>query len=123
MWFQLSAELLALLVLGVFFLMLYNLAVDYLQYCSLLERIPVGKRRCVQNVTFIQAKEFVYFVNLCAVYPFTFTSVAPCFLLAVGNNRTSSVLHETSYFGSWLAWALVSDSSIFCQVFIFLAFL
>lgn len=47
----------------VFFFMLYSPAVDDLQSCSFLERIPVGKRHCVQNVPLIQTKEFVYFSN------------------------------------------------------------
>lgn len=59
MHFQLSAELLALLR-WFFFLMLYNSAIDNLQSCSFQEKIPVGKRQCVQNLTSIQAKEFVF---------------------------------------------------------------
>lgn len=105
-----------------FFLMLYNPSVGILQFCSFLERIPVGKRQCVQNMTFIQAKEFVFFSSFALYIPSPLHQWPSVFSWQWV--ITSSMLHETSYFGSWPTWALVSDSSIFFgQVFIFLGFL
>lgn len=117
MRFQLSAELPTLF----FFLsMLYYPAVEIPQTCSFLERIPVGKRQCIQSLTFIQAKEFVFFSNFVLYIPPPLHLCPLHFLLAVDNNKTSSVLHETSYFGSWPTWAVIAQ--FFGQIFVFLGF-
>lgn len=115
--FSAQCRIACLLGLG-FFLLLYT-AVENLQSCSSLERIPVGKRQAVcSECDWFRQTSLYFFVTLYYISLHLYIS-GPPFLV---DNNQNSVLHET-YFGSWPTWALVSASSIFWQVFIFLCFL
>lgn len=73
-------------------LVLHNPAVDNLQSCSFLERIPVGKRQCGQNLTLFRQRSLYFLVTLYYISLPLYSS----FLSAVGDNSRSRVLQERS---------------------------
>lgn len=99
-------------------LVLYNPAVDNLQSCSFLERIPVGKRQCGQNLTLFRQRSLYFLVTLYYISLLLYSS----FLSAVGDNSKSRVLQERSCLVPCQLGHCWVTAQCFWQVFIFLGF-